>query len=135
VSRLEGVAGVSGTAAIVLARLHRENLGRLRALSNPLVRAEVLAAVDDIAWAGQIARHRMSASGHPDMPAPDIGAGSSHADDDEISADAAMGWLGIRSDRHLRRLADEHQLGVKVGGRWRLSRTAVHEYRETRRSA
>jgi hypothetical protein len=131
------MAGVDGTAAIVLSRLLQEsgNLQRLRALSSPLVRAEVLATVDDVAWAAQIARQRMSASGHPDMPAADIGAGSSHADDDEVSAGEAMCLLGVRSDRHLRRLAYEHQLGVKVGGRWRLSRTAVHEYRENRRSA
>lgn len=132
-SRLSAAVPVSGLAAVVLhAVLVREHVhDRLAGWADPEQRAELLQVVEDIRWAAERAladRRGVSANGHADIASADLGARSSG--DDEISAGEAGELLGC-SARHLRRLAQDG-LGVKVGGRWRLSRVEVLLHRETR---
>lgn len=133
-SRLHGVVTVEGVAAVWLMRELEERIPVIRAIRQPAIREPLLQLHADLRWAAELWREQqgMSGNGHADIAAADMGAVSAS---DEIDADEAMRLLGIRSDRHLRRLADAEGLGMKVGGQWRLSRTAVEALRARRRSA
>lgn len=127
--RLRAAVPVSGLAAVVLHALLVREHARLAGWADPDQRAELLQLSEDIAWASACAlaeQRAVSADGHADIGSADMGARSSG--DDEISAGEAGELLGC-SARHLRRLA-QSGLGVKVGGRWRLSRVEVLLHRE-----